>query len=179
MASAQKYLTKGVTLDDPRATPQAFWKMLGKACVSCGKYQEAVVATTNFLDVVEEPFWKAEALLDRAEAYLGLENLEEAKTSAEQGLELRPKGKVNAELRMILGDIAYNSSDFAGAAAYYVVVVQLFVDDEELRSDALYKSYEALRQKGDQAEAEHYLNTLKEEFPNYLNRPQKGNVEGS
>lgn len=179
MASAQQYLTKGVTLDDPRATPQAFWKMLGKACVSCGKYKEAVVATTNFLDVVEEPFWKAEALLDRAEAYLGLENLEEAKTSAEQGLELRPKGKVNAELRMILGDIAYNSSDFAGAAAYYVVVVQLFVDDEELRSDALYKSYEALRQKGDQAEAEHYLNTLKEEFPNYLNRPQNGNVEGS
>lgn len=179
MASAHQYLTKGVTLDDPRATPQAFWKMLGKACVSAGKYEEAIVATTNFLDVVEEPFWKAEALLDRAEAYLGVENLEQAKTSAEQGLELRPKGKVNADLRMILGDIAYNSNDFAGAAAYYVVVVQLFVDDKDLRSDALYKSYEALRQKGDQAEAAHYLNTLKEEFPDYLNSSETESIEGS
>lgn len=168
MGAAQQYLTKGVTLNDPRATPQAFWKMLGKACVTEGKYDEAIVATTNFLDVVEEPFWKAEALLDRAEAYLGLEDLEQAKTSAEQGLELRPKGMVNAELRMILGDIAYNSSDFAEAAAYYVVVVQLFVDDQELRSDALYKSYEALMQKGDQEEAQHYLDLLKKEFPNYL-----------
>ena len=177
MSSAQQYLTKGVTLDDPRATPQAFWKMLGKACVTDGKYEEAIVATTNFLDVVEEPFWKAEALLDRAEAYLGLENLDEAKKSAEQGLELRPKGVVNAELRMILGDIAYNSSDFAGAAAYYVVVVQLFVDDDDLRSDALYKSYDALMQKGDQEEAKHYLDTLKKEFPNYLNKAQPENTE--
>ena len=179
MGSAQKYLTKGVTLDDPRATPQAFWKMLGTACISDGKYEEAIVATANFLDVVEEPFWKAEALLDRAEAYLGLENLDDAKKSAEQGLELRPKGVVNAELRMILGDIAYNSSDYAGAAAYYVVVVQLFVDDVDLRSDALYKSYDALMQKGDQDEAEHYLNTLKKEFPDYLNKAQPENAEGS
>ena len=52
-------------------------------------------------------------------------------------------------LRMILGDIAYNTDDFAAAAAYYVVVVQLFVDDKELRADALYKSYDALMKKGD------------------------------
>ena len=170
MKASQRYLTQGVSLDDPRATPQAFWKMLGKACVSAGKYEEAIVATANFLDVVEQPFWKAESLLDRAEAYLGLENLEEAKKSAEEGLELRPKGMVNAQLRMILGDIAYNTNDFAAAAAYYVVVVQLFVDDKELRADALYKSYDALIKKGDQEEAEHYLNTLEKEFPAYLNK---------
>ena len=178
MKSSQHYLTKGVTMDDPRATPQSFWKMLGKACVASGKYEQALVATTNFLDVVEQPFWKAEALLDQAEAYLGLENLEEAKKSAEEGLELRPKGMVNAELRMILGDIAYNNGDFAGAAAYYVVVVQLFVDDKELRADALYKSYDALLKKGDKEEADHYLNTLNEEFPTYLNRGQPEDLEG-
>ena len=54
-----------------------------------------------------------------------------------------------------------------------------FVDDKELRSDALYKSYEALRQKGDQAEAAHYLNTLKEEFPDYLNSSETESIEGS
>lgn len=85
---------------------------------------------------------------------------------------------VNAELRMILGDIAYNNGDFAGAAAYYVVVVQLFVDDKELRADALYKSYDALLKKGDKEEADHYLNTLNEEFPTYLNRGQPEDLEG-
>lgn len=178
MKSSQYYLTNGVTMDDPRATPQSFWKMLGKACVASGKYEEALVATTNFLDVVDQPFWKAEALLDRAEAYLGLENLEEAKKSAEEGLELRPKGMVNAQLRMLLGDIAYNNGDFAGAAAYYVVVVQLFVDDKELRADALYKSYDALLKKGDKEEADHYLNTLNKEFPAYLNRNEPVDFEG-
>ncbi len=176
--ASQVYLTNGVSLDDPRATPQTFWKMLGKACVAAGKYEEALVATRNFLDVVEQPFWKAEALLDRSEAYLGLENLEEAKKSAEQGLELRPKGIVNAELRMILGDIAYNNGDFAGAAANYVVVVQIFVDDKGLRSDALYKSYDALMKKGDAVEAEHYLKTLRAEFPGYLDERNPVEVEG-
>lgn len=169
MEACQRYLALGVSFDDPRQTPQAFWKMLGKACVETGKYEEALVATGNFLDVVEQPFWKAETLLDRAEAFLGLEQLDEAKKCAGEGLELRPKGKVNAELRMILGDIAYNSKDYAGAAAYYVVVVQLFVDDKDLRSDALFKSYSALLNKGDVEESKHYLETLKKEFPDYLN----------
>ena len=174
MEQCQRYLSLGVSFDDPRGTPQAFWKMLGKACVATGKYEEALVATRNFLDVVEQPFWKAETLLDRAEAYLGLENLEEAKKCAEEGLELRPKGGVNAELRMILGDIAYNNKDYAGAAAYYVVVVQLFVDDKELRSDALFKSYNALLKKGDVEESKHYLEMLKKEFPAYLRQEEPG-----
>jgi len=168
MQACQRYLALGVSFDDPRQTPQAFWKMLGKACVRTGKYEEALVATGNFLDVVEQPFWKAETLFDRAEAYLGLENLDNAKKCAEEGLELRPKGRVNAELRMILGDIAYSNKDYTAAAAYYVVVVQLFVDDKTLRSDALFKSYNTLLKKGDVKEAKHYLETLKKEFPDYL-----------
>jgi TolA-binding protein len=144
--------------------------MLGKACVETGKYQEALVATQNFLDVVEQPFWKAETLLDRSEAFLGLEKLDEAKKCAEEGLQLRPKGRINADLRMILGDIAYNSKDYASAAAYYVVVVQLFIDDKELRPEALFKSYNALLKKGDAEEAKYYLNTLNKEFPDYLNK---------
>ncbi len=170
MEPCQRYLTLGVTLDDPRATPKSFWKMLGKASVETGKYKEALVATQNFLDVVEQPFWKAETLLDRAEAFLGLEKLDDAKKCAEEGLQLRPKGRVNADLRMLLGDIAYNNKDYKAAAAYYVVVVQLFVDDKELRPDALYKSYNALLKKGDGEEAKHYLDKLNEEFPGYLNK---------
>ena len=179
MKGCRRYLALGVSHDDPRQTPQSFWKMLGKACVETGDYEEALVATENFLDVVEQPFWKAETLLDRAEAYLGLEKLDEAKKSAEDGLELRPKGRVNAELRMILGDIAYNGKDYAGAAAYYVVVVQLFVDAKQLRADALFKSYNALLNKGDVEEAKHYLETLKKEFPDYLKKSEPAEGVGS
>ncbi len=170
MKLCERYLTMGTTPLEPRQTPKSFWKMLGKARVETGKYEEALVAIKNFLDVVEQPFWKAETLLDQAGAYLGLEKLDDAKRSAEEGLQLRPKGRVNADLRMILGDIAYNNKDYAAAAAYYVVVVQLFVDDPKLRPEALFKAHKALDKKGDEKEAGHYLDTLNEEFPNYLKK---------
>ena len=71
---------------------------------------------------------------------------------------------------MILGDIAYNNKDFVAASAYYVVVVQLFVDDKKLRPEALFKSYSALLKKEDTEEAKHYLKTLNKEFPDYLKK---------
>lgn len=169
MKLAERYLSLGTTPDEPRQTPMAFWKMLAKARVETGKYKEALVAVGHYLDVVEQPFFKAEALLDQAVAHLGLEDLDKAKQSAEAGLALRPKGKVNAELRLILGDIAYNASDFAGAAAHYVVVVQ-FVNDKEIKPAALFKAYKALGKKGDAKEADSYLRQLNTEFPDYLKK---------
>lgn len=170
MEDAERFLTLGSTPDEPRQTPKSFWKMLGRARVDLGKNEEALVAIGHFLDVVEEPFWKAETLLDQAQAYLGLAKLDEAKTSAEDGLKLRPKGRVNAELRMVLGDIAYQAEDFAGAAAAYVVVVEFLINDKELRPEALYKAYQSLTKKGDPAQAKHYLDTLNKEFPDYLKK---------
>jgi len=170
MKESELYLTLGSTPDEPRQTPKSFWKMLGKARVDIGKNEEALVAIGHFLDVVEEPFWKAEVLLDQARAYLGLGKLDEAKTSAEDGLKLRPKGRINAELRMVLGDIAYNAKDYEAAAAAYVVVVEFLVNDKDLRPEALYKSYQSLVKKGDADQAKHYLDTLNKEFPDYMKK---------
>ncbi|MFK7911283.1 MAG: tetratricopeptide repeat protein [Akkermansiaceae bacterium] len=167
MKLAERYLSLGTTPEEPRQTPMAFWKMLGKSRVETGKYKEALIAVGHYLDVVEQPFWKAESLLDQAVAHLGLESLDQAKQSAEAGLALRPKGKINAELRLILGDIAYNAKDFAAAAAHYVVVVQ-FAGDKELKPAALFKAYKALEKKGDAKEGNKYLQQLNEEFPDYL-----------
>lgn len=169
VAAAESYLSLGVTALEPRQTPKSFWKMLGSTRVEVGKYKEALVAIQNFLDVAEEPFWKAEAFLDQSKAHLGLQNLTKAKTSAEAGLQLRPKGRVNAELRLVLGDIAYNRKNYAEAAGFYVVVVQ-FADDKELRPEALFKAHEALQKKGDIEQAKHYLDTLNKEFPAYLKK---------
>ncbi|MBT8036154.1 MAG: tetratricopeptide repeat protein [Verrucomicrobiae bacterium] len=168
MKGCDRYLTMGTTPLEPRQTPKTIWKLLGRARVETGDYEGALSAIKNFLDVVDQPFWKAESLLDQAEAYLGLDKLEEAQKSAEDGLKLRPKGQVNAGLRMILGDIAYHQKDYAGAAGYYVVVVQIFVGDKKLQPEALLKAYKALLKKGDEKEANHYLDTLKKDFPDYL-----------
>lgn len=170
LKDAEHYLTLGSTPDDPRQTPKAFWKMLGNARVKLGKNEEALVAIAHFLDVVEEPYWKAETLLDQSKAYLGLSKLDEAKTSAEDGLKLRPKGKINAELRLLIGDIAYNGKNYDEAAAAYVVVVEFLVNDKELRPEALYKAYQALTKKGDPEQAKHYQDLLNKEFPNYLKK---------
>lgn len=168
LKEAERFLTLGSSPEDPRQTPKAFWKMLGHARVTIGKNEEALVAIGHFLDVVEEPFWKAETLLDQARAYLGLTKFDLAKGSAEAGLALRPKGMINAELRLTLGDIAYQAQDFNAAAAAYVVVVEFLVNDKKLRPEALYKAHQALSKKGDAEQAQHYLDTLKKEFPDYL-----------
>jgi len=170
LEKAEHYLTLGSTPDDPRQTPKAFWKMLGTCRVQLGKYEEALVAISHFLDVVEEPFWKAETLLDQAKAYLGLGKLKEAQKSAEQGLKLRPKGQLNAELRLVQGDVAFKSQKYAEAAASYVVVVEFLANDKKLRPEALYKAYQALSKKGDADQAKHYLDTLNKEFPDYLKK---------
>ena len=165
---SERYLTLGTTPIEPRQTSKAYWKMLGDTRVEIGKYEEALEPIKNFLDVVEQPFWKAEALYNRSVAYLGLRRLADAKASAEEALALRPKGKLNAELKMVLGDIAYTNKEYSAAASFYVVVVQFFVDDQDLRPKALYKSYLALKKKGDAKEAGHYMEILQSEFPDYL-----------
>ncbi|NWK56326.1 tetratricopeptide repeat protein [Verrucomicrobiaceae bacterium N1E253] len=170
LKDAERFLGLGSTPEDPRQTPKAFWKMLGHARVEIGKNEEALVALGHFLDVVEEPFWKAEALLDQAKAYLGVGKLDEAKTSAEDGLALRPKGDVNTALRLVLGDIAFSSQDYETAAKSYVVVVEVHEADKKVRADALYKLYQALNKSGKATEAKVYLNTLNKEFPDYLKK---------
>lgn len=170
MKKAERFLTLGVTPVEPLETPKIFWKMLGKARVETGKYERALEAINNYLAVVQEPFSKVEALLDQSEAYLGLNKLADAQKSAEEGLALRPKGKVNAELRVNLGDIAYSKKDYGTAAGHYVVVVQIFPDDKDLRPEALFKSYQALNKKGDAKEAQRYLDLLNREFPKYLKK---------
>lgn len=168
MKAAETYLTLGTTPGEPAKTPSNYWKMLGSTRVKTKKYEAALIAIKNFLDMEEEPFWRAEAYYDQSIAYLGINELEESKSSAEASLKLRPKGKLNAEVRLVLGDIAFENKEYAEAAAFYVVVVQLFIDDSELRPQALYKSHLALSKKGDEKQAAHYLSLLKKEFPSYL-----------
>ncbi|MDC0088346.1 tetratricopeptide repeat protein [Akkermansiaceae bacterium] len=167
-ANAETYLTLGTTPNEPTDTPTSYWKMLGSARVKTKKYHGALVSIKNFLDVEKEPFWRAEAYYDQSLAYLGINELDEAKNSAEASLKIGPKGTLNAEVRIVLGDIAYEKKEYAEAAAFYVVVVQLFVDDTELRPEALYKAHLALSKKGDTKQAEHYLSLLSTEFPNYV-----------
>ena len=167
MKLAARYLNLGTTSEDPRQTPKSFWKMLGTTRVETKQYEEALVAIQHFLDVAEEPFWKAEAFLDQSKAYLGLGKTAEAQSSAEKGLQLRPKGRLNAELRLALGDIAYSNNDYNAAAASYVIVVE-FADDQQIRPEALFKTYRALKKKGDEEQAKTYLDMLKKDFPDYL-----------
>lgn len=167
MSKSYRYLTLGVNHNDPRQTLGAYWKMLGKAAVETGHYKETLEATGNFLSVADKDYWKAEALLDAATAHLALENSNQALENAQKALKMHPEGLLNAQLRLLLGDIAYNQEKYDEAASYYVVVAQLFAKGEEkvLLSQALLKSYRALDKKGDLKEALHYKQSIQKEFP--------------
>jgi tetratricopeptide (TPR) repeat protein len=165
--AAARYLTLGSTASDPRQTPKAVWRLLGKSLIEIKKPKDALTPIENLLAVEEQPQWKADAFLDKARALLALERLDEAEAAAGDGTQLRPEGVVDAKLRLTIGDIEFARKKFQEAANHYVVVAQLLTNDRELEPLALDKARSALDKAGNPTEAAKYRQRLTTEFPDY------------
>lgn len=151
---------------EPRATPKEIWRYLAKALIEIDKFSDALLAIANVLDVEDSPAWKADALLDRARALLGLKRHAESRKAADQAMELRPQGRTGAYLRIVSGDLFIHEENLGRAAADYLNVIN-FHEDEDLKPLALHNLIEVLEKQGNKAEADKYLIQLKNEFPNW------------
>ncbi len=164
--NAHFFLTLASTPDDPKQTKRSIWKFLGKTNLRLGKFEEALPAIRNTIDGEENLTAKADSLLDKARVLGQLGRLKLAKKAVEEGFALQKQGRIFAGLRMIDADIAYTEGRFADAKAHYVVVAELFVDDQELTPEALYKTANTLRSLND-PNAATYEELLKKNFPTY------------
>ena len=161
---AARFLAMVANEEEPRATPKEVWRYLGKSLLESGKPAEALAAADQVLAVEDNPSWKADGLLDKGRALFALNRDPEATKTADEALELRPQGPINAGLRILKADIAMRANDPATAAAQLVVVPE-FIDDPKLTPLALFKLAAALEKKGDAAGATKTKETLKKRFP--------------
>jgi TolA-binding protein len=167
MPLADKYLGLASTPDKPEETDHRVWLALSDARLANRHWDGAVVASDNFLRRSDlPPPQRAKGMLNKARALFALQKPDEATPVINEALRLQPEARVQAHLRLLLGDIAMSQGDPAHAAAIYVVPSQMF-DDEEITPLALSKTVAALEKAGKSKEAEEYRADLTKRFPNF------------
>lgn len=162
---AEKYLTRLTAQAVPAELHAEDWLILGSTRTKLGKWADAEKALQAYLGKVSEPSQQATGHLALGEAQLGAKQFEEAKKSADAALTLQPEGRLNAQGRMLSGDIAMAQNDAAAAAKFYYSVTLLFGDDSELTPKALTQAILAYRKAGDTAQAAKVLNELQSRYP--------------
>ena len=167
MPYADKYLGLASTPDKPEETDHRVWLALSEARLANGHWEGATTAADNFLKKSDlPPPQRAKGMLNKARALFHLNRPDEATPTINEALRLQPEARVQAHLRLLLGDIAMSQGDPAHAAAIYVVPSQMF-DDEEITPLALSKTIAALQKAGKTKEAEEYAADLTKRFPNF------------
>lgn len=152
--------------EEPRETAKEVWRYLAKSRIESNDHQGALTAVDNVLAVEDNPGWKADGLLDRGRALLGLQRPDDARKAADEALELRPQGHTSAGLNILVGDLELLAGDVKQAAAKYLIVVE-FHEDKELKPLALWKLIKVLEAQTNRAEAEKYSSLLQTEFPDW------------
>ena len=164
--AAAKFLELMTKRED--AKPDDFLN-LGRSELSLGKFKEAVPALGSYLKSVKDPGPRCVGLLASSQAMIGLGDFDGAQKAADEAITLQSEGRLNAEGRIVTGDIQMGRGNFEAAAKIYESVT-VIIDDEEITPRALEKSVEAYQKAGKEAEAKRQLNTLKSRYPEYMQR---------
>ncbi len=161
---AARYLTLLTGREGDRETED--WLRLARARFKLEEYDKATEAIAPYLEAATQPAEQATGLLLRGEIELALKNYEAAAATINKALEQQPEGRLNAEGRMLTGDLAMARGDAAEAAKIYLSLSVVF-DDEALTPQAMEKAYKAYKQLGDEEAARKTLNDLQTRFPEY------------
>ena len=167
LETADKYMTWATQNDQLQNVKKVIWRNLAKVRLALRKYDRALVASNNFLKDEDQPYRRADGMLDKASILLGLGKYADARKTAEDALALGVEGPLMASLKIVLGDISYAEKKFDEAAKHYGVTAELFVNDAELKPKALFKAAEALDKAGRKSEASQYRGRLQKEFPDW------------
>lgn len=137
-----------------------------RALEGAGEHAKAADLAERYLKDLSEPYPRANGLVALARARLSSGQIPAAKSAAEEACSLQPEGRVNAEGRTLLGDIAMAEGNPEEAAKIYLGVSLVF-DDPTITPHALERAYRAYLKARKDAEAAKTLNTLQSRYPEY------------
>jgi TolA-binding protein len=105
-------------------------------------------------------------LLKLGEVKIAAHKPDEAQKIAEQIMVLQPEGQVNAQARLLAGDVQFERGHFDEASKAFMGVALLY-DDPAITPRALQKAATAYQRAGNTAEADKVARQLREKYPNY------------
>jgi TolA-binding protein len=162
--AAEKYLSALNKIDNPANVKPDFLFYLGDAASKQKHFGEAEEAYAKYLATAADPAGKAKVLLALGAAKIGAHKPDDAQKIAEQIMVLQPEGRVNAEARLLAGDVQLERGNFDDAGKAFMGVALLY--DDSHHAAGLDKAATAYRQAGKTDEANRATRELHERFPN-------------
>lgn len=163
---AEKYLSALGKTDNPANVKPDFWFYLGDAAAKLQKFDESENAFGQYLQTATDAAGKAKALLALGAVKIAAHKPDDAQKIAEQIISLQPEGRVNAEARLLAGDVQFERGRFEDAGKAFMGVALLY-DDPAITPRALQKAAAAYQKAGNVDEANRLTKQLHEKYPNY------------
>ncbi len=165
-ALAEKYLSALSRLGNSARVKPDYWFYLGDAASKMKKFEEAEGAFERYLQTSSDAAGKAKTLLALGATKIAVHKADEAEKIAAEIMTLQPEGKVNAEARLLAGDVQLERQHFEEAGKAYAGVALLY-DDPAITPRALDKAADAYRRAGKTEEADRVAKQLRDRYPNY------------
>jgi TolA-binding protein len=164
--AAEKYLGALRKINNPGSVKPDFLFYLGDAATKLKNLPEAEEAFARYLQTARDPAGTAKVLLALGAVKISAHKPDEAQKIAEQIMALQPEGRVNAEARLLAGEVQLERGNFDDAGKAFKGVALLY-DDPAITPRALDKAALAYRQAGKTEEADRLSHELRERYPNY------------
>jgi TolA-binding protein len=168
-SAAEQYLLP-VVKDAKNADPDVLIE-LAEAEIQLGKTRDAAPLVAQYLETAREPSNRARGLQANAAVSLGRKDFDDAARLCDESLLLQPEGRLNAEGRLLSGEIAFARGDYEGAARAFMTVAVLY-DDSSVTPRALRRAADAYRKANNEHEAEKALQELQQRFPDFIKSPK-------
>jgi len=166
-ALAEKYLGLLSRVENLSGVKPDFWFYLGEVAGKLKHYDQAENAYSRYLQSSGDAAGKAKALLALGTTKVAAHKPDDAEKIAAEIMTLQPEGKVNAEARLLEGDVQFERQRFEEAGKAYAGVALLY-DDPAITPRALDKAADAYRRAGKTEEADHVAKQLHDRYPNYV-----------
>src|SRR6266508_321519 len=164
--AAAKYLGALAKIDNRGNVKPDFLFYLGDAATKLKNLPDAEDAFGKYLQVAKDPAGKAKVLIALGAIKIGVHKPDDAQKIAEEIMALQPEGRVNAEARLLAGEVQLERGNFDDAGKAFMGVALLY-DDPAITPRALDKAASAYQRAGKNEEADRLARELHERYPNY------------
>jgi len=163
--AAEKYLSVLGNSDLGNVNPD-FWFYLADAQTKVGKFAGAEASYEKYLQTATDPAAKVKTLLALGATKIAAHKADEAQKIAEEIMGLQPEGRVNAEARLLAGDVQLERGHFEEAGKAFMGVALLY-DDPTITPRALQKAASAYEKAGKKIEADRATQELRAKYPGF------------
>jgi len=167
---AETYYTRVTQHPDPGDLLAGAWYQLGEVQSHLKEWPAAVASYQKYRQIKPDAKDASVVLLALGRAQLGAGNFDAAKALGNQALLQEPEGPNSAAARMLLGETAFATKNYAEAAKMFGTLALLF-DDPKITPQAISRTADSYEKAGDAASAAKWRQKLQDKYPGFQAAP--------